>query len=251
VPGGRRAATRAGGCGVPATPARRSGPKQGGRWLVGWQRPGHPPVLACAFPNLRPSNETPRPLSLASPRGEEPDRVVRVASAAVAGFKASCRCPLLIFPDANSGLVGCLGSSDVEFDRGCSLETAPANPRQAQTTKVCATARVLRLPSGRLLRPAGSPGEPFLAQRCAGQDVLRGSAPRYQLCFLLVLLWRSPPPAQGDCILHATPAFHPRHKQGIQPQPVAIIGVGFFHGMALPAPPSRAGNTGLARDLMA
>ena len=54
---------------------------------IGWQRPGHPPVLASAVPNLRPSTETPRPLSLASPRGEELDRVVRVASAAAAGFK--------------------------------------------------------------------------------------------------------------------------------------------------------------------
>ena len=64
--------------------------------------------------------------------------------------RSTLRCPSLLFPDANSGLVGCLGSSDVEFDTGCSLDTAPANPRQAQTTKVCATARVLRLPSGRL-----------------------------------------------------------------------------------------------------
>ena len=54
---------------------------------IGWQRPGHPPVLASAVPDLRPSTETPRPLSLASPRCEELDRVVRVASAAAAGFK--------------------------------------------------------------------------------------------------------------------------------------------------------------------
>lgn len=44
-------------------------------------------MLASAVPDLRPSTETPRPLSLASPRCEELDRVVRVASAAAAGFK--------------------------------------------------------------------------------------------------------------------------------------------------------------------
>jgi hypothetical protein len=104
------------------------------------QRPGHPPVLASAVPNLRPCTETPRPLSSASPRSEELDRVVRVASAAVAGFKScsTIRCPLLLVPDANSGLVGCLGSSNVEFDRGMFPGDCPSkSPTSPDIQGVC------------------------------------------------------------------------------------------------------------------
>ena len=149
--------------------------------VIGWQRPGHPPVLASAVPDLRPSTETPRPLSLASSRCEELDRVVRVASAAAAGFKPffsplSAASSLTQTP----GLSGAWGVPTSSSTGARSLETAPANPRQAQTTKVCADA----LGVSSAVRPLfsavrrGSPGEPFLAQRCAGLDVLRSSAPR-------------------------------------------------------------------------
>jgi hypothetical protein len=103
--------------------------------------------------------------------------------------RSTVRCPLL-FPDANSGLVGCLGCSDVEFDRACSLETAPANPRQAQTTKVCATAR--GAPSA--VRPPLNAAGGFhrgsrSSRKVRWPGAMRGSAPRPLLC---LLLWRSP-----------------------------------------------------------
>lgn len=71
------------------------------------------------------------------------------------------------------GLSGAWGVPTSSSTGACSLETAPANPRQAQTTKVCAyVARVLRLPSGRLACGLmGHLREPFLAQRCAGLAV--------------------------------------------------------------------------------
>ena len=65
--------TRCPPCGSSAT-VRQAGEekpedKTNGRWLIGWQRPGHPPVLAYADPGQRPSfeAETPRPL-FESPR---------------------------------------------------------------------------------------------------------------------------------------------------------------------------------------
>ena len=91
---------------------------------------------------------------------------------------------VVFFPDANSGLVGCLGSSDVEFDRGMFPGDCPSkSPTSPDIQGVCYRTGASSAVRPPLLRPAGPPGEPFPAQRCAGPGVLRGSAPRCLLCF--------------------------------------------------------------------
>ena len=79
--------------------------------------------------------------------------------------RSTVRCPLL-FPDANSGLVGCLGCSDVEFDRGkfpgdspSKSPTGPDNQGVCYRTR-CSVCRQAASQCG----PAGSTWGAVLAQ---------------------------------------------------------------------------------------
>ena len=118
--------------------------------------------------------------------------------------RSTVRCPLL-FPDANSGLVGCLGSSDVEFDRGMFPGDCPSkSPTSPDNQGVCFRTGASSAVRPPLLRPAGPPGEPFLALKVRWPGALRGSAPRCQLCSCCF----GGPPLRRDLIASCMP--HPR-----------------------------------------
>jgi hypothetical protein len=189
--------------------------------VIGGQRPGHPPVLANAVPDLRPftAHRNPAtPLVDPSP-SEELDRVVRsrVASAAVAGFELSLPA-LCCFPDCKLRASRVLGEAQRRFRQGhfpwILPQQIPDKPRHPscplfRTLSVCRQAAIAAAGGVPTLNLGTETWGAVPRTRCAGPGCLRGSAPR----FVALLLWRSPPPGSPYCILHATRMF-PRDTAG-------------------------------------